>query len=138
MDIKAADEWSVDSLFKTASAFPGHVAARPHHTWAILTKYTNHPGFLDDPKAQNILIPDFANVQNYASDLLDIFIGYKNNLATVQEVLAMPNAYERSKASDAVPVTVQRLIGARYHLREAMAKIAAEIDDIVIDELSHL
>ena len=128
-----AEEWSLESLFKAAASFPGHVARCPQRTWAILTKYDNNRSFLEWADKYKIKVPSFTNCQQYTSDLLDAFMEYKNNLSRIQAVLARPELYTISQATAPVSISVETLVAERKAIKTEMRKIVAEIDRLNMD-----
>ena len=108
-----AEEWSLESLFKAAADFPAYVDCCPQRTWAILTKYDNNRSFLEWADRYNIKVPSFTNYQQYISDLLDVFMEYKNNLSRIQAVLARPELYTISQATAPVDINAETLVAER-------------------------
>lgn len=122
----ASEEWSLDSLLDAAAAFPANVAKHPYHTRAILTKYTTNVEFLNFANFAGITLPDYANVQSYAADLLDMFVGYKANLAIISDFLARPTAYCVNQVAD----KVRRLVEMRKMLKAQMALITQQVNQL--------
>ncbi|KAG8745096.1 hypothetical protein FRC12_014654, partial [Ceratobasidium sp. 428] len=92
--IKPGDEdWSLESLFRAAAAFPAQVAACPRRTWAILTPYNNNATFLNWSISRTVKPYDFHAVTTYAADLLDTYMAYKNNVRRIQSILDSPRSY---------------------------------------------
>jgi len=123
-----SEEWSLDNLFKTAAGFPARVAACPQRTWAILTKYDNNRDFVEWAEHNKITVPQYVSVQAYTSDLLDMFMEYKNNIARLQAVLSNPLGYVASPVSNAIKITVASLVEERKKMKREMATIVKVID----------
>ncbi|KAJ4243311.1 hypothetical protein NW762_014836 [Fusarium torreyae] len=117
------DEWTLDSLIRAASAFPGRVAACPQKTYAILTPYTRNRSFVQWAEDNNITVPDFSPVQHYTHDLLDNFMEFKSNLGRLQAAIADPLAYKPSPFNNAVNVNIEALVAERKAIKLHMAKI---------------
>lgn len=126
----ANEEWSIDLLFQVAAAFPAKVAARPQRTWAILTRYDNNLSFLQWAATRYIKARDFTDAQLYASDLLDTYVGYENNLLTIQNVLACPEAYKIGAGNRPVNLSVADLVAERKKMKKEMGKIIGQIDKL--------
>ncbi|KAF4996971.1 hypothetical protein FGRMN_4189 [Fusarium graminum] len=130
--IKSEDEeWTFDSLLRAASAFPARVAACPQRTWAVLTPYYQTKTFVSWSEKHKITVPRFQTAQSYTSDLLDMYMLYKNNLAKIQSVLSDPTNF---RSIDDVPLAVEvntnSLLTARKQMKEEMKKIVAEVDEL--------
>lgn len=125
-------EWSLDTLLRTAAAFPARVASCPQHTWAILTKYDNDRDFVLWADKNKITIPQYQGVQAYVSDLLDMYMAYKNNIAKLQAVLQNPKDYVMSSAPEAISTTIAALAGERKKMKAQMGLIVKEIDILCI------
>ncbi|KAJ7780007.1 hypothetical protein B0H16DRAFT_729585 [Mycena metata] len=124
------EEWSIDLLFQVAAAFPAKVAACPQRTWAILTRYDNNLSFLQWADTRKIKSRDFTDVQLYASDLLDTYMEYKNNLLTIQNVLSRPGAYKVGPGNRPVNLAVADLVAERKKMKKEMRKIIRQIDKL--------
>lgn len=121
----------MDTLLQAAASFPSKVASCPQRTWAILTKYDTNAKFIAYADAEDIEVKDFASVTPYASDLLDQYMVYKNNLAILHRVLATPAAYRISSvAAHPIHVSVKALIEERKLMKAEMVKIIAQIDKL--------
>lgn len=70
-----ADEWTINTLKKTAAAFPDLVAITPQRTYAILTKYTALESF--HVQMQTCKPLDYENAGIYTGSLLDHYMDYK-------------------------------------------------------------
>ncbi|KAF8648227.1 hypothetical protein AX16_006364 [Volvariella volvacea WC 439] len=135
--IKRDDEqWSLESLFRAAAAFPNKVAACPQRCWAILTRYPNNPKFLHSELGSTTKVHNFAGVQQYAADLLDAYIEYKNNLLIVNKILDDPTAYVLGPGNQPVDVRAEALIEERQNMKSEMAKIVSEIEKLNLDPSS--
>ncbi|KAF2108743.1 hypothetical protein BDV96DRAFT_652676 [Lophiotrema nucula] len=129
--IKSEDEeWSLESMFRAAAAFPKNVAACPQRTWAILTKYDNNRSFLEWADKRNIKVPQFSNVQQYTSDLLDMYMEYKNNLARIQACTANPAGFKLSPYRNPVNLSIESMVKERKLIKAEMKKIVDVIDQI--------
>jgi hypothetical protein len=122
--------WTFDSVLHAAAAFPARVAACPQLTWAILTRYDHNRSFVAWAAKAKVDIPSFSNIQQYASDLLDAYMGWKYNLAKLHAVLANPAGYKASSAQDAIPVTVEDLVIERANVRGEMQLIVDTINSL--------
>lgn len=123
-------EWTLDSLIRVASGFPGRVATCPQRTWAILTPYNRNRSFVEWADARSIKVPVFSQVQQYAHDLLDSFMEFKNNLAKLQAAMANPLAFRVSSYNNAINLGVQDLVDERKAIKDEMAKIVRIIDEL--------
>ncbi|KAF5602070.1 uncharacterized protein FSUBG_7905 [Fusarium subglutinans] len=129
--IKSDDaEWTLDSLIRAASAFPGRVAACPQKTYAILTPYNRNRSFVKWAEENNITVPDFSPVQQYTHDLLDSFMEFKSNLGRIQAVIANPLAYGPSRFNNPVNINIEALVTERQAIKKEMAKIVGIIDKL--------
>ncbi|KAF5689353.1 hypothetical protein FCIRC_1457 [Fusarium circinatum] len=129
--IKSDDaEWTLDSLIRAASAFPGRVAACPQKTYAILTPYSRNRSFVQWAEENDITVPDFSPIQQYTHDLLDSFMEFKSNLGRIQAVIANPLAYEPSRFNNPVNLSVEALVAERQAIKKEMAKIVGIIDKL--------
>ncbi|KAF5681216.1 hypothetical protein FHETE_5 [Fusarium heterosporum] len=132
--VKKDEEWTFDSLLRAASGFPARVAACPQRTWAVLTPYYQTKTFVSWSEKHKITVPRFQAAQSYTSDLLDMYMLYKNNLAKIQSVLSDPTNY---RLIDDVPLAVEvntnSLLTARKQMKEEMKKIVAEVDQLCYD-----
>ncbi|KAG9125092.1 hypothetical protein FRC07_009006 [Ceratobasidium sp. 392] len=122
------EEWSLESLFRVAAAFPAQVAACPRRTWAILTPYNNNATFLAWSIPKAVKPYDFHGVSTYAADLLDTYMAYKNNVRRIQAVLDSPRSYMRAPGSHPIEVSVKALVDARKEMKAEMSKIMEEVD----------
>lgn len=122
------EEWSLESLYRVASAFPAKVAVCPQRTWAILTPYNNNAEFVKWAIANDITPHDFSAVESYASDLLDTYMGYKNNIRKIQTILADPVGYLLGPATNPISITVKDLVAARKEMKLEMVKIMEIVD----------
>ncbi|CAE6476528.1 unnamed protein product [Rhizoctonia solani] len=122
------EEWSLKSLYKVAAAFPAGVSASPQKTWAILTPYANNASFLKWAFQHGVTSYDYSHARLQASDLFDMYIGYKNNIRRIQSIINHPEGYSLGPAKDAVDITVKDLVTARNDMRLSMAGVVAEID----------
>ncbi|KAB5590304.1 hypothetical protein CTheo_6242 [Ceratobasidium theobromae] len=127
------EEWSLDSLYRVAAAFPAKVAACPHKTWAVLSRYDNNESFVTWAIEKNIKLYDHSGADSYASDLLDTYMGYKNNIRRIQDVLVNPIPYTLGPSTDPISIIVDDLIQARNEMRLVMASIIKEVDDLNAD-----
>ncbi|KAF8419175.1 hypothetical protein EV426DRAFT_616215 [Tirmania nivea] len=126
------EEWSLDTLFRAAAEFPARVASCPQRTWAILTKYDNSRDFVRWADKNKITIPQFQGIQAYTSELLDMYMGYKNNIARLQAVLRNPKDYVRSSAPDAISINIAALVEKRKKMKAQMGLIVKEIDTLCV------
>ncbi|CUA68061.1 hypothetical protein RSOLAG22IIIB_07735 [Rhizoctonia solani] len=124
------EEWSLEALYRAAAAFPAKVAVCPQRTWAILTPYENNPEFVQWALEHDIKPYDYSGVKSYASDLLDTYMGYKNNMRRIQSVLANPTGYVLGPARDPISISVKDLVLARKQMKAEMTKIMDEVDAI--------
>ncbi|KAG8691310.1 hypothetical protein FRC11_005057 [Ceratobasidium sp. 423] len=124
------EEWSLEALHHVAAAFPSKVALCPQRTWAVLTPYRNNPEFVEWAIEHDIKPHDYSGVKSYASDLLDTYIGYKNNLRRIQCVLANPTGYILGPSRDPISISVKDLVLARKQIKAEMTKIMNEVDAI--------
>ncbi|CAE6443597.1 unnamed protein product [Rhizoctonia solani] len=124
------EEWSLESLNRVVAAFPAKVALCPQRTWAILTPYENNQEFIEWAIPRNIKPYDYSGIKAYASDLLDTYIGYKNNIRRIQSVLANPTKYILGPARDAISISVKDLVLARKQMKAEMTKITDEVDSM--------
>ncbi|KAF8648182.1 hypothetical protein AX16_006321 [Volvariella volvacea WC 439] len=124
------EEWTLESLYRVASAFPSKVAVCPQKTWAILTRYNNNPQFVKWSIENNIMPKDFSHVESYASDLLDTYMVYKNNIRRIQSILANPSDYLLGPASNPINIAVKDLVEERKGMKSEMAKIMAQVDKL--------
>ncbi|CUA68059.1 hypothetical protein RSOLAG22IIIB_07733 [Rhizoctonia solani] len=126
--IKSGTElWTLDSVFRAASAFPNRVALNPQRCWAILTRYTQNLSF-HASALKSIPIRNYANVNPYAADLLDDYMEYKANLLSIKKVLDEPIGYALGPGSQPVDVRTEALVAARRKMKEQMGKIVDEIE----------
>ncbi|KAG8691308.1 hypothetical protein FRC11_005055 [Ceratobasidium sp. 423] len=121
------EPWTLDSVFRAASAFPNRVALNPQRCWAILTRYTHNLSF-HSSTLKSIPIRNYANVNPYASDLLDDYMEYKANLLGIKNVLDEPIGYVLGPGSQPVDVRTEALVAARRKMKEQMGKIVDEIE----------
>lgn len=126
------EEWNLESLVKAASGFPTRVASCPQRTWAILTKYDNNRSFLEWADRYDIRVPQFEKATQIASDLLDDFMEYKNNLVRLQAVMASPGSFMKSPYKNPVGLGVEALVAERKALKAAMARITRVIDQLYV------
>jgi hypothetical protein len=70
-----SDEWTINTLKKTAAAFPDLVAITPQRTYAILTRYTALESF--HRQMQKCKPLDYENAGIYTGSLLDHYMDYK-------------------------------------------------------------
>ncbi|CCO33670.1 hypothetical protein BN14_07755 [Rhizoctonia solani AG-1 IB] len=124
------EEWSQETLHRIAAAFPAKVALCPQRTWAVLTPYGNNPEFVQWALEHDITPYDYSGVKSYASDLLDTYMSYKNNLRRIQSVLANPTGYVLGPAKDPISISVKDLVLARKQMKAEMTKIMDEVDAI--------
>jgi len=131
-----SDEWSLGTLFRTAAEFTTRAALYPQRTWAVLTKY-NNKDFVRWADRNKITIPQYRGIQAYTSDLLDMYMEYKANIARLQAVLRNPKSYVMGSVPDAISITVAALIDGRKQMQGQMRLIVKEID-ILSAILSHI
>ncbi|KAG9125090.1 hypothetical protein FRC07_009004 [Ceratobasidium sp. 392] len=131
----AGEQWTLDSVFRAAAGFPNRVARYPQRCWAILTRYPNNFSFLDS-KLKTIAVRNFANVQQYAADLLDDFMGHKSNLRIIENVLDDPIEYGVGPGEDPVDVRAQDLVRQRTQIKAEMAKIVKVIEALDRDPVA--
>ncbi|CAE6443611.1 unnamed protein product [Rhizoctonia solani] len=126
----AADPWTLETIFRAASAFPNKVALHPQYCWAILTRYTHNLSFHSalNTTLSSISVRSYANVNAYAADLLDDYMEYKANLLTIKKVLDEPIGYVLGPGSQPVGVRTEALVNARRKMKEEMGKIVKEIE----------
>ncbi|KAH6640374.1 hypothetical protein F5144DRAFT_626551 [Chaetomium tenue] len=127
------EEWNLESLVKAASGFPTRVASCPQRTWAILTKYDNNRSFLEWADRYDIRVPQFEKATQIASDFLDDFMEYKNNLVRLQAVMASPRSFMKSPYKNPVGLGVEALVAERKSLKAAMSRITRVIDQLNSD-----
>ncbi|CAE6444203.1 unnamed protein product, partial [Rhizoctonia solani] len=125
--INRTELWTLDSVFRAASAFPNRVALNPQRCWAILTRYTQNLSF-HSSALKSIPIRNYANVNPYAADLLDDYMEYKANLLSIKKVLDEPIGYALGPGSQPVDVRTEALLAARRKMKEQMGKIVDEIE----------
>ncbi|KAB5590306.1 hypothetical protein CTheo_6244 [Ceratobasidium theobromae] len=131
--IKSEDEqWSLDSIFRAAAAFPNKVATSPQLCWAILTQYSHNLTFLRMSLGKSVFphIPNYMNARQYAEDLLDAFVGYRSNLLHIKKVLDDPTAYVLGSGYPPVDVRAQALVKAQASMKEEINKIITCIDEL--------
>ncbi|CEL63331.1 hypothetical protein RSOLAG1IB_05375 [Rhizoctonia solani AG-1 IB] len=134
--IKPADEqWTLDAVFRAAAGFPNRVAQYPQRCWAILTWYPNNFSFLNS-NLKSIRVRNFANVQQYAADLLDDFMHYKSNLRIIENVLDEPIEYGVGPGERPVDVRAQDLVNSRIKIKAEMAKIVKVIEALDKDPVA--
>ena len=75
-----------------------------------------------------ISIPQYQGVQAYTSDLLDMFMEYKNNIARLQAVLINPLGYVMSPVSNAIQISVASLVAERREMKREMGLIVKAVD----------
>ena len=126
-----------DALFKTAAVFPKKVASCPQRTWAILTKYDKNRDFVQWADKNKITIPQYQGVQAYTSDLLDMYMEYKSNIARLQAVLRNPKDYVPSSVPEAISIKAAALVDQRQQMKTQIGLIVKEID-ILLVLLSHV
>ncbi len=124
------DEWSLQELFKAAAAFPARVSKTPKRTHAILTKYDNNLSFLAWAQPRQIKTPQYDASYAYARELLDMYMTYKAHMTLIQAALATPEKYQKSKAVDAVDVSIGGLATTRKMIRAVMSTIVEDIDKL--------
>ncbi|CAE6476509.1 unnamed protein product [Rhizoctonia solani] len=128
--IKADDEqWTIESLFTAAAAFPNKVAKSPQRCWAILTRYPNNPSFMKS-SFKSIPVHDYSNVQQYAADLFDAFVQYKSCLLRIKDALDLPLDYISGPGIEPIEMRVEALISARGEIKKEMFKIISAVEDI--------
>ncbi|KAK0528578.1 hypothetical protein OC835_004615 [Tilletia horrida] len=70
------EAWTIQSLTRAANRFPDCVAQSPQRTHAILTKYETLRSYqMNQPPEVSPI--EYENAQQYANELLDIFMSYK-------------------------------------------------------------
>ena len=127
-----AEEWSLETLFRSAAAFPSRVASCPQRTWAILTKYDNNRDFVQWAGKNKIRVPQYHGAQAYTYGLLDMYMEYKTNIARLQAVLQNPNDYVMSSVPEAIQPTVAALVQKRRKMKAQMGLIVEEIDTLSV------
>jgi len=85
-----------------------------------------------------ITIPQYQNVQAYTYDLLDMYMGYKNNIARLQAVLRNPEDYVISSVPKAIPTTVAVLVDEQKQIKGQMGLIVKEIDTLSVVVLASI
>ncbi len=75
-----------------------------------------------------VSIPQYQGVQAYTSDLLDMFMEYKNNIARLQAVLTNPLGYVMSHVSNAITISVASIVEERKKMKKEMRTIVKVID----------
>ncbi|KAM0425766.1 hypothetical protein ACHAPT_009016 [Fusarium lateritium] len=126
------EEWTLESLYAAAAAFPSKVAECPQRTWAILTPYNHTKGFVVWAKDHSIQLPQFETAQVYADDLLDMYMQYKSCVNQVQSVLEEPSAYVKRPGDDSIGTKVADLVKARTSLKDQMKAISQTIDKLAL------
>ncbi|KAK3984473.1 hypothetical protein QBC44DRAFT_388282 [Cladorrhinum sp. PSN332] len=126
------EEWTLESLYRTAAAFPAKVAECPQRTWAILTPYNHTKNFVEWSKKHDIRLPQFEGAQSFANDLLDMYMEYKNCVNRIQSVLTNPLDYVASGSSDAIDIRIEKLLEVRAELKRQMKLINRVIDKVAI------
>lgn len=124
------EEWTLESLYAAAAAFPSKVAQCPQRTWAILTPYNHTKNFVMWAKDQSIQLPQFETAQVYADDLLDMYMQYKSCVSQIQSVLENPTAYKRRSVKDSISTEIMELVKARTSLKVQMKAISETIDKL--------
>lgn len=120
----------MESLYRVASAFPAQVAICPQRTWAILTPYSNNADFVRWAIKNCITPHDFSGIDSYASDLLDTYMGYKNNIRKLQTILADPAEYSLGPATNPINIAVKDLVAARKEMKLEMVNIMEIVDKL--------
>ncbi|KAK6523185.1 hypothetical protein TWF694_006079 [Orbilia ellipsospora] len=138
-------EWSLSSLFKVAASFPSKVASCPQYINAILTPYGQNTSFLkwvkekhNPPKNETTSAPNrvvlsalrYDAVYSYASELLEMYMGYKSHLALLRKVLLQPTLYRQADRGDALSLDNDSIIKERKSLRQKLKEIVSVIDEI--------
>ncbi|QRW02468.1 hypothetical protein RhiLY_01466 [Ceratobasidium sp. AG-Ba] len=131
------EQWTLDSIFRAAAGFPNKVAKYPQRCWAILTRYPNNYSFLAS-SLNHIAVRNFANVQQYAVDLLDDFMGHKSNLRIIENVFDEPTEYVAGPGENPVDVRAQDLVRNRTKIKAEMAKIVKVIETLDEDPVGGL
>ncbi|KAJ4171576.1 hypothetical protein NW754_013346 [Fusarium falciforme] len=126
------EEWTLESLYAAAAAFPSRVAQCPQRTWAILTPYNHTKNFVVWANDQGIRLPQFETVQVYADDLLDMYMEYKSCVKQIQTILENPDAYLVRAVENAVGTGIGELIKARTSLKAQMKAISQTIDKLAL------
>lgn len=125
-----SQEWTLDSLMATASAFPDNVASCPQRTSAILSRYNTVPSFVEwmNTITPAIQVRRYEGVQRYTSELLDTFIEYKSNLLLLNNAIRHPEQYRPSSVEDAVPVDLKTMVNERRMLKAQMERMVHRIE----------
>ncbi|VUC31601.1 unnamed protein product [Clonostachys rosea] len=126
------EEWTLETLYKAAAAFPAKVANCPQKTWAILTPYNHTKNFVAWAEKNDIKIPQFDVAQVFTSDLLDMYMEYKNCVTRIQAVLTNPLDYVLSPVPDAIGISVHELLRIRKHMKMQMKLISRDVDRIAM------
>ncbi|KAJ4180680.1 hypothetical protein NW755_011575 [Fusarium falciforme] len=126
------EEWTLESLYAAAAAFPSRVAQCPQRTWAILTPYNHTKNFVVWANDQGIRLPQFETAQVYADDLLDMYMEYKSCVKQIQTILENPDAYLVRAVENAVGTGIGELIKARTSLKAQMKAINQTIDKLAL------
>lgn len=127
--IIANEEWSLETLFRTAAGFPANVAKCPQLTWAVLTRYDNNSSFVEWAATSQIKLRRFDNVHRYTSDLLHTYLQYKLNIGFLQDVISSPGDYEVA-AVDPVKLTAAALLAEKKAMKKEMESIVRQIDKL--------
>lgn len=130
--VAASDRWSLETLLAAAAAFPANVAESPHHTSAVLTKYSTNRSFLKWADEREITVRDYATVERYTGDLLDMFGGYQNNIGLVSDVIAHPEKYRVSSALDAINIVIEDLVQARNAMKVEVRSIVGLVEQLCV------
>ncbi|KAG8675925.1 hypothetical protein FPOAC2_02007 [Fusarium poae] len=119
--------WDIDSIFKTAAAFPQRVSERPQRTWAILTKYKSNRSFMDWASIKQIKTLEYDLIGTYTAELFDSYMDYKILLKYVQLIIDNPESYEAVDGKDAFDTSIETLLGVRLYMRQQQAMIVEAI-----------
>jgi hypothetical protein len=128
LSLEAEEEWSLDTLYKAAAAFPSKVARCPQRTWAILTPYTHTKNFVVWAADKQIKVPHFDGAEMYTSDLLDMYMEYKFMIGRIQGILANPLEYVISPVTNAFSISIDELLQVRKDCKAQMKLITGEMD----------
>ncbi|RSL44804.1 hypothetical protein CEP54_014537 [Fusarium duplospermum] len=126
------EEWTLESLYAAAAAFPSKVAECPQRTWAILTPYDHAKNFAAWAKAQGIQLAQFETAQVYADDLLDMHMEYNSCIKQIQTILQNSGAYVAKAVDNAIGTGMGELLKARKLCKAQMNAISETIDKLAL------
>ena len=94
-----------------------------------MTPYTNNRSARVWLDGAALKVPSFANLQPIVSDLLDMYMEYKTNLAIIHGILNNMKGYKVAVEHDAIKLNVSSLVHERKEMKDEMRKIVKIIED---------